>query len=446
MTDRITVSVVEFSDRKHYQLQWKDPITGRKRTQSSGIERTGRQRDRDKAAKKAGALREKLESGQCVTPTRIKWDAFRERYEREHLASLAEGTRGKVSSVLNTLERVLNPSHLRSITAERLSHYQAVLREKGRSENTIAGHVSHIRAALGWAADLGLLPKVPKLKRPRRAKSGKMMKGRAISGEEFERLLDAVAAGLMAQSKRTHKKKPGQKRKPPQKRTRPKRARKAPPAEVVAAWKQYLRGLWFSGLRLGESLELSWDDSAGLWVDLSGKFPVMRIRAESEKGHEDRMLAICPDFAAFLTSIPESERSGRVFKLPCRRGDDRQLDMQYVSAIVSQIGREARVVVDRDPRTDKPKFASAHDLRRSFGERWARKVMPVVLQELMRHESIETTLKFYVRSNAELTAQAVWESCGATWKGASVSREPVHPNAASPSVAPSTEGEREAVE
>ena len=58
--------------------------------------------------------------------------------------------------------------------------------------------------------------------------------------------------------------------------------------------------------------------------------------------------------------------------------------------------------------TAKVKYASAHDLRRSFGERWAMRVMPHVLQQLMRHESIETTMKFYVGRNAETTADALW--------------------------------------
>jgi integrase len=40
------------------------------------------------------------------------------------------------------------------------------------------------------------------------------------------------------------------------------------------------------------------------------------------------------------------------------------------------------------------KFASTHDLRRSFGTRWSSKVMPAVLMQLMRHDSIETTMKF----------------------------------------------------
>ena len=62
--------------------------------------------------------------------------------------------------------------------------------------------------------------------------------------------------------------------------------------------------------------------------------------------------------------------------------------------IISGIGEAANVKVHTDPKTGKVKFASAHDFRRSFGERWAPRVMPQVLMELMRHESIETTLKF----------------------------------------------------
>ncbi len=35
--------------------------------------------------------------------------------------------------------------------------------------------------------------------------------------------------------------------------------------------------------------------------------------------------------------------------------------------------------------------------------------MPKVLMELMRHEDINTTLRFYVGRNAERTASIVWE-------------------------------------
>ncbi len=59
-------------------------------------------------------------------------------------------------------------------------------------------------------------------------------------------------------------------------------------------------------------------------------------------------------------------------------------------------------------RVDVKKTASAHDLRRAFGERWAARLMPAQLMELMRHESIETTLSYYVGRNAEKTAAILW--------------------------------------
>ena len=34
--------------------------------------------------------------------------------------------------------------------------------------------------------------------------------------------------------------------------------------------------------------------------------------------------------------------------------------------------------------------------------------MPTILRELMRHESIDTTMRFYVGQNAEQTADELW--------------------------------------
>jgi len=45
----------------------------------------------------------------------------------------------------------------------------------------------------------------------------------------------------------------------------------------------------------------------------------------------------------------------------------------------------------------------------TFGDRWAKRGMPAELKEMMRHESIETTLRYYVCSNAERTAETCWQ-------------------------------------
>ena len=42
---------------------------------------------------------------------------------------------------------------------------------------------------------------------------------------------------------------------------------------AVESWRHYLRGLWFSGLRLEESLSLYWDRDDRPRVDLTGEFP-----------------------------------------------------------------------------------------------------------------------------------------------------------------------------
>lgn len=51
----------------------------------------------------------------------------------------------------------------------------------------------------------------------------------------------------------------------------------------------------------------------------------------------------------------------------------------------------AGIVVKANPRTVVKDFASAQDLRRSFGERWAGRVEAQYLPQLMRHSSIQTT-------------------------------------------------------
>ena len=87
-----------------------------------------------------------------------------------------------------------------------------------------------------------------------------------------------------------------------------------------------------------------------------------------------------------------------------------------VSKKIADIGEKANIIVgengniDKKTRKRKPRFASAHDLRRAFGERWSMKVMPHALMQLMRHESMETTLKFYVGRNAEKVAETVWSA------------------------------------
>ncbi len=172
---------------------------------------------------------------------------FRDRYEREVLSSLADNTARKSQYVFNALERLLPvvaDGPLRGLTAERISYMQAKLREQGRAESTIAGYLAHLRSALQRAVDQGLLPTLPKIRKPKRAKRARTntpMKGRPISGEEFDRMLDKTGESVGK--------------------------------ELADLWRHYMTGLWWSGLRLAESFELYWDRQDRLFVELDGKHP-----------------------------------------------------------------------------------------------------------------------------------------------------------------------------
>lgn len=366
--------------RPYFHLQWSDPVTRRLRTKTTGIPRTDRKSDRRKAEAMAADLERRLNAGEAAVPSTYRWEDFRRRYETEVLPGLAERTREKIASVLDRLERELRLDRLWDINERRLSAYVASLRagderagEQPLAESTIHGHLSHLKSALNWAKSQKLIPQLPAFPRITRAKlskGNKLMRGRPITLEECERMIAE--------------------------------ARNEVGDEAAPDWVFYMQGLWASGLRLTESLEFYWDRSDKLHPVLTGRFPMLRIPAELEKGHKERLLPMAPEFARLLLAVPVEKRTGPVFPLRRMDGKPGRLSPERVSKIISGIGARANVRVATN------KTASAHDFRRAFGERWAARLMPAQLMELMRHESIETTLKYYVGRNAERTAAVLW--------------------------------------
>ena len=65
------------------------------------------------------------------------------------------------------------------------------LRSQGRSEATIAQHLRHLKATMRWANREGLLNVLPQFTMPKRVKGAKVMRGRPITAEEFERMIEA---------------------------------------------------------------------------------------------------------------------------------------------------------------------------------------------------------------------------------------------------------------
>lgn len=282
MNDSIKVHVVDYG-RKHWYMRYVDPITGKQDAKSTGVRMT--EKDSKKLANRVAAKREAdLREGRYKSPSKTTWEEFRERYEAEKLPGCSGWYRGAMRTVMNRLER-FGVSRLSQIDAGVLGRFVAALRADGVADSTIRTYLKHIRAALAWGHELGIIAEIPKIKLP---KMHSKMKGRPITTEEFERMLAATRKmGLHD------------------------------PAE----WRRYLTGLWLSGLRLEESLRLSWEDGTDFAVDLTGRHPMFRIAGPAQKSRRAEVLPMTPDFAEWLLSTAEDERQGRVFKLPDTRAD-----------------------------------------------------------------------------------------------------------------------------
>lgn len=358
MSDEIHVLVKSNGGGRCLAMYYVDPVSGKRVVKTTGTT------DQRAAERAAGDWEKQLQRGGGQSPSKITWQQFRKRYEAEYLPGLSESAKRNFCAAFNCLERWMNPDRLCKLTTATMSSFQAKLRADGKlKETSMAGILRHLKAALRWGERQGMIDKAPRFTMPKAGK-GNLAKGRPITAEEYERMLAA--------------------------------AEKVRPSDAWI-WQRFITGLWLSGLRLGEALELSWDYEAPFHIDLTGKRPVFVIRAAAQKSRRDEILPMTPDFAEWLeATFPEGEREGKVFGM---RGK-----MHGVSIVMCRIGKKAGIVVNREEN----KFASSHDLRRAFGTRWAKKVTTPVLQRLMRHASIQTTMSYYVNIDATDIADGLW--------------------------------------
>ena len=376
MSDEIRVHVVDYN-RKYLSLQFVDPVSGKRKTKSAKTAK------RKEAEKLAIQWQTELRHGLYKEPSKLTWAEFRERYDDEYMQSeMKDNSQERVHSTLNVIERLMAPKRLQQITSQWVTQFKLKASD-GRTVDTVNIHLRNLKAALNWAKSQKMLSELPTIKQTKKRKSAKQMKGRPITTEEFDRILSEVV-NLTSIG-----------------------------AERASAWQRFLKGLWWSGLRLSEAIGLTWDEwSEGIRVQISGDgYVFLIIAAEDEKGGKDRVYPVAPEFAEMLLAVPESQRSGFVFDLP-QKGERRPSSVTEVGKKISEIGKLARVKVDERQKDGKTvtKFASSHDLRRAFGLRWSRRIFPAELMELMRHENIETTMKYYVGQQAELTAKKLYEA------------------------------------
>lgn len=381
-----TVRIAQVKGRP-LELRYRCPHTDKRVRVSSGTH------DMTEAEDKRDKLQAELLLGLVVKRKRstggpgMPWEEFRERYRELQLSTLGEKTAVHAESRLDIAERILKPRTLGSVAdSEALHELQQKLFagaesrfDRPRSKFTVRAYMAAVLAALNWAEYMQWLPAVPKVKKVKTARLTHM-KGRPITAEEFERMLDKTAEVVGD--------------------------------EAGDSWKYLLRGLWESGLRLGELMDVHWTDRECIVPDWeSGALPVLAIPHEKQKNETEESIPLLPGFELLLQETPVAARTGWAFKPASlqekagREASGERLQTELVGKVIGRIGEKAGVV-DQPPKVDKPaKFASAHDLRRSCAERLvADGVAERDVMAVMRHADANTTRRHYAPATVQRSA------------------------------------------
>lgn len=326
------VGVVDYG-REFPMLRARNRSTGRVKSKRAS---SNRRRD---AVAEAAKWEVELNASGLVESPRLSKAA--EMFEASYLLSRRPGTRVRTMASLKRLGAVVGDPRLSSITESTMGEFIRYYSQRV-ALTTLSVSLIHIRCFLRWAHRQRLVSRVPNVEMP---KVPPKMGGRVLTTEECERALSKVPMV-----------RPGD----------------------PELWRFLIWGMWCSGLRIGEACNLSWDADSPVRVVPTGRGRwQIEIEATHQKAGRLTKSPAAPEFAEMLESVPESERRGRVFKVPVRLSSN-------VGAVITACFRAAGV------------DGSSHDLRRSFCTRWAKVLAPQFLMRLMRHKSISTTLAYYV--------------------------------------------------
>jgi integrase len=332
---RITVWVQRFKDRESLVLQWTDPDTGRRKSKTAGTS------DPKRAEDARADLEYELNHGRYQEASRMTWERFRQLFTEEYLSNLRPKTRQRYDVVFDLFEEVSAPKQLKSITERTVSAFAAALRKRslpgrvGMMPSTIQVTLQFLHTSLAWAVEQKLLPACPgfpSVKVPRK-------KPQPIPLESFERLLA-----------------------------------KAPDANMRA----YLLAGWLAGLRLSEAAALDREETdEAPYLDLRRNRII--LPAKFTKAVEDQWVPLDPTLRQALEELPRHGR--KVFRF-CGT-DGHALTTNGISERVIRLAKKAGVKL------------SMHSLRKGFGCHYAGRVPAQVLQRLMRHSDIKTTMAYY---------------------------------------------------
>lgn len=340
---------------KIYYLKWQD-ASGTWHRESTGCSRAT-------AAERIRADRE-LELTQTNQLASCGWEAFTSRYLKTVLGGTSRANKNKFKTAANSFASICDPGLISDVDTDMVSRFILALRGEDKSEATILGYLSYLERAFEWAAkpQIGLLKLPPVIVKPDLPSDP--ARGRPLTLEEFERIKMQAARVVGRKS--------------------------------AQSFQNLMDGLMMTGFRLAELMNIWWkrERSDQIVVVESPASVRLEIPARSQKRRKYQLWRAPEEFEAWVRKTHPENRVGRVFPALKKSGEPHTRP-DTVGKRISLMGEFAGVVVEYDD-LGPIKYASAKDIRATFGQRLMRQKASVrEVQTKMRHSSITTTIRHY---------------------------------------------------
>lgn len=344
--------------KNSYVATWWDPVTKRFRQKTLGT------KNRREAFAIASDMARLILAG--VSVDRITWASFCAMYERERLSRRSPSTREGWGTLKRHIADFGEPEAIEDITAAWVSAWQAHLYARGLAVNSVGVYSRYLRAAVNWAKRHDLIERAPYVE----IETEVAPRSKATKPHEFKVILAAVP------------------------KVRP---------NDSANWNRLLRGLSRCNLRISELRQLSWDEGAGVHLDVSDVYPLIRFQPKSIKSRKRRVQVVLPEFWDICCETPQGDRQNWIFPLPNGRGG--QMSRKRVIRIIGEIGVAAGIVTD----PESGKHATSHDIgRRTFIEQIDGLLTMPEAHKAMGHGDFQTTVDYYDTRDAIEIAGKLW--------------------------------------
>lgn len=159
-TRYIKVWVQAFKGLPHFRLQWHDPVTGKRKTRTTGTS------DRERAEQERAELEYKLNHKRLSRAQgSMPWKVFRAAFEDEYLTGRPEGEVRDYLLTLHLFEVLCRPGALGGICPRTVERFAQKLDKGGTTGApgalSTASKLSLLHGALDWAAKRRWLRDVP---------------------------------------------------------------------------------------------------------------------------------------------------------------------------------------------------------------------------------------------------------------------------------------------